>query len=81
MKDYGTVQSTKQPEALLLDEKSVWVASDIKEIKMSNGLDDTAEASIGYEYNLKQYSKDEYIQTMSDNLASTQEAIDFLLMQ
>lgn len=49
MIDYGKTQSTEKPEAMVIDEHSVWISSDI------------VETSEGFEFNLKQYTKDEYI--------------------
>jgi len=46
---YGRVQSTEKPEPLKIDEYSVWVHSNVDEI------DD------GYEYEMMQYTKNEYI--------------------
>ena len=80
MKEYGTVQSNVQPEPLKIDEFSVWIASDIKEVDLPGGGIDDQETVKGYEYTLTQYDKDEYISLMNDSLASTQEAVDFLLM-
>lgn len=81
MKDWGTVKASKQPEAYEIDEFSVWVATNIHEVEMPSGdLDGKSETVTGWEYNLVQYDKDEYITLMNDSLASTQEAVDFLLM-
>lgn len=81
MKNWGTVKASKQPEAYEIDEFSVWVATNIHEVEMPSGdLDGKAETVTGWEYNLVQYDKDEYITLMKENLASTQEAVDFLLM-
>ena len=53
MIEHGTVESTVKPEPLTIDEYSVWVATDIKEVK--------TEEFEGFSYTLTQYSKDEYI--------------------
>ena len=80
MTNHGRVQSNVQPEALRIDDFSVWVASNITEVDLPNGdLDDPGTVK-GWEYDLVQYDKDEYIQSIHDDLASTQEAVDFLLM-
>ena len=81
MKEYGTVQSTKQPEPLVIDEFSVWIATDIKEVDLPGGDLDNQDTVKGYEYTLTQYDKDEYIASLHDGLASTQEAVDYLLMK
>lgn len=82
MKDWGTVRASKQPEAYEIDEFSVWAATNIHEVEMpSGGIDgEESEPVTGWEYDLVQYDKDEYINLMNDSLASTQEAVDFLLM-
>lgn len=64
MKDYGKVRSTVRPEEKVIDEFSVWIASDIQGITEA-GIDDQ-EGFTGFEYNLIQYDKDEYIRMMSD---------------
>lgn len=53
MIEHGTVESTVKPEPLTIDEYSVWVATDIKDVK--------TEEFEGFSYTLTQYSKDEYI--------------------
>lgn len=58
MKEHGLVRSTEKPERLVVDENSVWVAEEINEV--SENLEEENEF-IGYEYQLKQYTKDEYI--------------------
>lgn len=80
MKDFGTVTGSRQPEAFEIDEFSVWVATDINEVEMPSGIDGDDEPVSGWEYHLVQYDKDEYINLMNDTLTSTQEAVDFLLM-
>lgn len=80
MKDWGTVTSSKQPETLEIDKYSVWVASDIRQIEIPSGTEESSEPDIGWEYKLVQYDKDEYITMMNDNISSTQEAVDYLLM-
>ncbi|RBR32277.1 hypothetical protein EB06_01160 [Enterococcus cecorum] len=53
MIEHGKTQSTIRPNAIDIDEYSVWVATDIKEVK--------TEEFEGFSYTLTQYSKDEYI--------------------
>lgn len=53
MIEHGTVESTVKPEPLTIDEYSVWVATDIKDVK--------TEKFEGFSYALTQYLKDEYI--------------------
>ncbi len=72
MKDYGTVKSTIRPEEIKIDEFSVWVASDIKEVKETTGEDTEF---TGFEYKLIQYTKDEYIKMQSVQITDLQLAL------
>lgn len=63
MKKVEKVRSTVKPEERVLDDYSVWVYQDIKEIKEKIGEEDEF---IGYEYTVIQYDKDEYINTMME---------------
>ena len=58
MVDYGKVRSTVKPESVLIDEFSVWQHTDIQEISENIGTEDEFH---GYEYNMIQYTKDEFI--------------------
>lgn len=58
MKNHGRVKSTIKPKDLVVDENSVWVASEIMEV--SENIGEESEF-VGYEYVLTQYKKDEYI--------------------
>ena len=58
MVDYGKVRSTVKPESIVIDEFSVWKHTDIQEVSENVGTDDEF---IGYEYNMIQYTKDEFI--------------------
>ena len=86
MKEYQKVRSTVKPEPKIIDEFSVWVAANITEVK-EEATGDTETGFEGYEYDLTQYDKDEYIQMIDDKNASlgtqaeaTQKALDFLLL-
>lgn len=57
MIEHGTVESTVKPEPLTIDEYSVWVATDVKNVK--------TEEFEGFSYTLAQYSKDEYIMELA----------------
>jgi hypothetical protein len=52
MKNYGKVISTVKPEAIVVDDNSVWLHTDIKETEK--------EGEKLYEYTMQQYTKDEY---------------------
>jgi len=71
MKDYGRTRSTVRPEEKVIDEFSVWIASDIQGITEA-GIDDQ-EGFTGFEYNLIQYDKDEYISLIDDKNASLEQ--------
>lgn len=71
MKDYGRTRSTVRPEEKVIDEFSVWIASDIQGITEA-GIDDQ-EGFTGFEYNLVQYDKDEYISMIDDKNASLEQ--------
>lgn len=64
MKDFGKTRSTVRPDEVVIDEYSVWVHSNIKEVS-EPGMDDQ-EGFTGYEFNMIQYDKDEYILMMSE---------------
>lgn len=71
MKEIGTVRSTQQPETKVIDDYSVWVASNIKQVS-EPGTEETPGFE-GYEYDLTQYDKDEYIKLIDDRNASLEE--------
>lgn len=78
MIDYGKVRSTVKPDEVEIDEYSVWVNSDIKEIDVQ--LED--EIHTEYEFNQIRYTKDEYIKliderntTLESQLTDTQLAL------
>ena len=62
MKDFGKQRSTVSPEPMVIDEFSVWVYSDIVPIEENVG----EETFTGFEFNMIQYGKDEYIKTMAE---------------
>ena len=57
MINHNKTQSTIKPNAIEIDEYSVWVAENITEITIEN--------DVLYEYDLVQYTKDEYILQIS----------------
>lgn len=73
MKEYGKVRSTKQPEQKVIDDYSVWVAANITQVTEA-GTDEQP-GFTGYEYDLTQYTKDEYIKMIDDKNASLDEQI------
>lgn len=85
MKQYGKVRSTQRPELKVIDDYSVWIAENIT--PMSESGTDEQPGFTGYEYDLIQYDKDEYINMIDDRnvslqsqMETTQEALDFLLL-
>ena len=78
MIDHGVVKSTEKPEETVVDDYSVWIASNIEEYEETTGEG----TQKGYQYSLIQYTKDEYIRMLPTqaNLECNQEAIDFLLL-
>lgn len=64
MKNFGRQRSTVKPDEMVIDEFSVWIHSNIQEVS-EPGIDDQ-EGFTGYEFNMVQYDKDEYILIMSE---------------
>lgn len=73
MKDYGTVRSTVKPEAMVVDDFSVWINSDVKAV--SEKGTDKQEGFTGFEYQMIQYEKDEYILMMSEKNTSLEKQV------
>lgn len=78
MIDYGTVRSTVKPDKVEIDEYSVWVNSNIKEIEVQS----EDESHTEYEFNQVRYTKEEYIKliderntTLESQLTDTQLAL------
>ena len=68
MTDYGTVQSAVRPEGLVIDEYSVWVNTEI------------TQTAAGFEYNMVQYSKDEYIKMIDESNQKAQADLEYIAM-
>ena len=60
MKDYGRVRSTVRPKPIEIDSYHVYVNSNIMEI--------ITDDFNGYEYDMIQYEKDEYIMLLQSNI-------------
>lgn len=75
MINHGKVKSTVKPENTVIDEYSVWVANNIEEITVKDIDSNDNTTHIEYEYELLQYSKDEYIKLMSEQNYETQLAL------
>lgn len=75
MINHGKVRSTVKPENTVIDEYSVWVANNIEEITVKDIDSNDNTTHTEYEYELLQYSKDEYIKLMSEQNYETQLAL------
>ena len=75
MINHEKVRSTVKPENTVIDEYSVWVANNIEEITVEDIDSNDNTTHIEYEYELLQYSKDEYIKLMSEQNYETQLAL------
>ena len=71
MVNHGKVRATEAPESVVIDEYSVWIAENITEVTVTDEQGTRTE----YEFDLKQYDKDEYIHAMDDQLTDAQLAL------
>lgn len=71
MTNYGKTRSAIRPELLRADEFSVWVHSNIKPITEINGEDEFN----GFEFDMVQYDKDEYILAMAEKTAEVEQQL------
>lgn len=62
---YKNVRSSVYPDAIRFDEKSVWVAENIKEVE----VEIESESYVEYEFDQKRYSKDEFIKLIDEKNA------------
>lgn len=58
MVDYGKVKSTVKPEPIVIDEFSVWQHTNIQDASENVGEENEF---VGFEYNMIQFTKDEFI--------------------
>lgn len=58
MVDYGKVRSTVKPESIVIDDFSVWQHTNIQEVSENVGEENEFK---GFEFNMVQYGKDEFI--------------------
>ena len=72
MKEYGKTKSIVKPDAVVIDDYSVWVHTDIQEVHERMGEDQSFD---GYEFNMTQYEKDEYILMMSEKNAALEKQV------
>jgi hypothetical protein len=72
MLNHGKVRANEQPEEIVIDESSVWIAENITTVIVP---DEDGQSHTEYEYDLKQYDKDEYIHSMDEQLTDAQMAL------
>ena len=76
MIDHGLVESNTKPEPIVVDEYSVWEATDIEEFQVEVETGEETVPVVHYRYQLKQYTKDDYIlSTIKQNQMSSDLAI------
>lgn len=74
MIDYGTQRSTVEPLELELTETKVFVASDITPVNEPDT--DEQPGFIGFEFQLVEYEKDEYIKMIDEKNKSLETQVD-----
>ena len=72
MIDHGRVRSTVCPQPMVTDELSVWKHTNITPVTENEGTD---KEFVGYEFNMVQYTKDEYILAQADENAAVKERL------
>ena len=75
MKNHGTVQGTMRPEPLVMDDYSVWKYDNIQEITVTDTMGDEHTEHTEYQYELTQYTKDEFIMQQAADLTEAQKAM------
>ena len=79
MINHGKVRSTIKPEKMVIDEYSVWISENINkiEVESENSNEETKkdEKTVMYEYDLVQYTKDEYIAMQSNQMTDVEMAL------
>lgn len=73
MIDYGTQRSTVEPLALELTEMKVFVSSNIKQVN-EPGTEEQP-GFTGYEFDLVEYDKDEYIKIQAEKNESLEQQV------
>lgn len=74
MVDYGKVRSTVKPESIVIDDFSVWQHTNIQEVSENVGEENEFK---GFEFNMVQYTKDEFIlQQAAENASLSQQVTD-----
>ena len=76
MVDYGKVRSTVKPESIVIDDFSVWQHTNIQEVSENVGEENEF---VGFEFNMVQYSKDEFILQQAAQNAELGELMNTIL--
>lgn len=75
MTNHGKVRSVQQPEPMVIDDYSVWVSSNIT--KVTEPGSEEQPGFDGWEYDLVQYTKDEFIMNQAtENVLLSQQVTD-----
>lgn len=75
MINHGKVRSTIKHEKMVIDEYSVWISENINKIEVESENSDSNEKTVMYEYDLIQYTKDEYIAMQSNQMTDVEMAL------
>ena len=76
MIDHGIVESNTLPEPIVVDEYSVWEATDVEDFQVEGETGEETLPVVHYRYQLKQYTKDDYIlSTIKHNQTTSDLAI------
>ncbi len=76
MVDYGKVRSTVKPEPIVIDEFSVWQHTNIQAVSENVGEENEF---VGFEYNMIQFTKDEFILQQAAHHAELGELVNTIL--
>ena len=76
MVDYGKVRSTVKPEPIVIDEFSVWQHTNIQDVSENVGEENEF---VGFEYNMIQFTKDEFILQQAAQNAELGELVNTIL--
>ena len=76
MVDYGKVRSTVNPDPIVIDEFSVWQHTNIQAVSENVGEENEF---VGFEYNMIQFTKDEFILQQAAHNAELGELVNTIL--
>ena len=76
MVDYDKVRSTVKPEPIVIDEFSVWQHTNIQDASENVGEENEF---VGFEYNMIQFTKDEFILQQAAHNAELGELVNTIL--